>query len=70
MDYETLYNSGYLPERYYNQLNKKTPQENYKRIKIGKQRKNESFIEGIMKQFLYKTLKELMKELLPKEINF
>ena len=70
MDYNTLYESGYLPERYYNQLNNKTPQDNYnKRFKIGRKRKKEGFIEGMLKMFLYKTMQDLLKELLPKEIK-
>ena len=39
-----LYESGYLPERYYNQLNGKTAQENYKRLKMNGKKKNEDFI--------------------------
>ena len=70
MDIETLYESGYLPEIYYNQLNNKTPHENYnKRFKIGRKRKKEGFIEGMLKMFLYKTMQDLLKELLPKEIK-
>ena len=69
MDIETLYESGYLPERYYNQQNKKSKEENYKRFKISKSKKKEGFIEGMLKMFLYKTMQDLLKELLPKEIK-
>ena len=68
MDIDELHQSRKLPTRYYNQLNK-TPQKNYKNFKIGKKRNNESIIQAMMKQFLYQTLKELLKELLPKEIK-
>ena len=71
MDLEALHEMGYLPTRYYNQMNKKSTQENYKRqrLKIGKKKKNEDFIQMMLRQFLYQTMKELLKELLPKEIK-
>ncbi len=41
---EDLHESGYLPTRYYNQMNGKTAQENYRRIKMSRRKKNEDFI--------------------------
>ena len=64
MDIETLYESGYLPTRYYNQLNNKTPQENYKRLKIGKNKKNESFLLSLIENTLSATMKTALDEIL------
>lgn len=62
-----LYESGYLPERYYNQLNGKTAQENYKRLKMSRHKKNDnfilSFIEGMLSATMKAALNEIFKEL-------
>ena len=63
MDIETLYESGYLPTRYYNQLNNKPPQENYKRLKIGKNKKNESFLLSLIENTLSATMKTALDEI-------
>ena len=63
MDIETLYESGYLPERYYNQLNNKTPQENYKRFRIGKKKKNESFLLSLVENSLKATVQAALNEI-------
>ena len=63
MDIETLYESGYLPEKYYNQLNDKTPQENYKRFKIGKKKKNESFLLSLVENSLKATVLSALNEI-------
>ncbi len=63
MDIETLYESGYLPEIYYNQLNDKTPQENYKRFKIGKKRKNYSFLLSLIENSLKATMQTALNEI-------
>lgn len=41
---DELYDRGLMPERYYNQLNGKTAQENYTRIKMKKKKEQEGFI--------------------------
>ena len=64
MDIETLYESGYLPTRYYNQLNKKSKEENYKRMKIGKNKKNESFLLSLIENTLSATMKTALDEIL------
>jgi hypothetical protein len=56
-DIESLHNRGVLPDRYYYQLNGKTPQENFElqRKKIYKElqsRKEESFIISIIEKML------------------
>lgn len=63
MDIENLYESGYLPEKYYNQLNDKTPQENYKRFKIGKNRKKESFLLSLVENSLKATVQAALNEI-------
>lgn len=49
---DDLYNMGYMPEHFYNQLNGKSAQENYRRIVMNRQKKNKgillSFIEGML----------------------
>lgn len=50
MDSTELYEAGYLPEMYYNQINKKSAQENYnRRFKKFSKRKNESYIEAFLR---------------------
>ena len=63
MDIETLYESGYLPERYYNQLNNKTPQENYKKVRIGKKKRNESFLLSLVENSLKATVQSALNEI-------
>lgn len=63
MDIENLYESGYLPEKYYNQLNNKTPQENYKKFKIGKNRKKESFLLSLVENSLKATVQAALNEI-------
>ena len=63
MDIETLYESGYLPEKYYNQLNDKTPQENYKKFKIGKKKKNEIFLLSLVENSLKATVLSALNEI-------
>ena len=49
---DDLYNRGLMPEHFYNQLNSKSAQENYRRIVMNRQKKNKgillSFIEGML----------------------
>ena len=40
-DIEELHESGKMPTRYYNQLNRKSAQENYNKLLIKRQKKNE-----------------------------
>lgn len=62
-----LHESGYLPTRYYNQLNGKTAQENYKRLKMSRKKKDEniilSFIQGMLHETMKAALNEIFKEL-------
>lgn len=41
---DELHANGDLPTRYYNQLNGKSAQENYRRIKMSRRKKNDDFI--------------------------
>lgn len=45
---ERLYQEGKIPDRYYYQMNGKSAEENYRRIKISK-KKNYNFFLEIMK---------------------
>lgn len=66
MNYEMIesnYESGLLPERYYNQLNNKSPQENYRRRKA-KYDKRRSFLENLITNMLRASLEATLKELL------
>ena len=63
MDIETLYESGYLPEIYYNQLKNKTPQENYKKFKIGKNTKKDSFLLSLIQNSLKATMEIALNEI-------
>lgn len=64
-----LHESGYLPTRYYNQLNGKTAQENYKRLKMSRHKKNESFIMSFIQGMLHETMKAALNEIF-KELRF
>lgn len=64
-----LYESGYLPTRYYNQLNGKTAQENYKRLKMSRKKKDENIILSFIQGMLHETMKAAMNEIF-KELRF
>lgn len=59
---EFLYDRGYLPERYYRQLNTKTPQQNYDEQKRQQQKKIESQKEAerAEKEFLLRMEEEFI----------
>ena len=61
---EDLYEMGKIPERYYNQLNGKTAEENYMRIKRNRQKKNESFIFSVIKETMGSVLNSALNEIL------
>lgn len=58
-----LYESGQMPERYYNQLNGKTAQENYKRLKMSRHKKNDNFILSFIESMLSATMKAALNEI-------
>lgn len=60
---DDLYESGKIPDRYYNQLNGRTAQENYKRFKIKKKKKNESIIFSIIQESLNTVMKTALDEI-------
>jgi hypothetical protein len=60
---EHLHEIGKLPERYYNQLNGKTAQENYNRIRLSKKKKNDSFILSFIEGMLSATVKAALDEI-------
>lgn len=73
MDMDMLeynYASGRTPERYYNQLNKKSGQENYRRLSLKRKKKKkyfsllESFVLSVLRTSLQKTLNELLDEII------
>lgn len=66
---DDLHASGALPTRYYNQLNGKTAQENYKRLKMSRHKKNESFIMSFIQAMLHETMKAALNEIF-KELRF
>lgn len=49
---DDLHASGYLPTRYYNQMNGKSAQENYKRYKISRHKKDDNFILSFVESML------------------
>lgn len=61
-----------MPDRYYNQLNGKTADENYreekqKRLRLSKKKMTlETFVIGLMRACLEESLREIMKEIIPK----
>lgn len=60
---EQLHESGKMPTRYYNQLNGKTAQENYNRIRLNKKKKNDSFILSFIEGMLSATVKTALDEI-------
>ncbi len=62
---DNLHESGYLPTRYYNQMNGKSAQENYKRYKTSRKKKDEniilSFIQGMLSATVKAALDEIFK---------
>lgn len=52
-----------MPEHFYNQLNGKSAQENYRRIVMNRQKKNKgillSFIEGMLQETVKTALNEI-----------
>lgn len=63
-DMEQLHESGKLPTRYYNQLNGKTEQENYNRIRLNNKKKKDSFILSFIEGMLSATVKTALDEIL------
>lgn len=61
---EFYYERGNLPDRYYNQLNGKTPQENYRLSK----KKNSNFFLEVLKRSLRITIMKALDEIL-KSLN-
>lgn len=62
---EYFYNSGKMPLRYYNQLNGKTAQENYNKLKnSSKPKQDESFIMYLVRNSLQATIKTALDEIL------
>ena len=59
---EYYYEKNKIPERYYNQLNKKTAQQNYRKSKKNKDGFLFSLIKDTLRITLNKALKELLKE--------
>lgn len=65
------YESGYMPDRYYYQLNGKSAQENYrdmqnKRFNIKKKKSSlEDIVFNLMRACLDTALKEIMQEIIP-----
>ena len=62
-DIEELHESGYLPTRYYNQLNGKTAQENYNKSRARKKKKDESFVMYLIQNMLSATVKTALDEI-------
>lgn len=66
------YDSGKLPERYYNQLNGKTADQNYreyknKRFKLSRKKFSlEDFVMNLLRASLDVALNEIMDSILPK----
>ena len=52
-----------MPLNYYNQLNKKTAQENYNKIILNRQKKNESFFITVIKNSLKPTVEQALNEI-------
>lgn len=63
---EYYYSTGQLPDRYYNQMNGKSAQENYnnQKIKRGRYDKKKSFLENLIINMLRASLEITMKEVL------
>lgn len=59
---EFYYETGKLPDRYYNQLNGKSAQKNYISIKKKKSNFFLDFIKNTMRLTLMRILNELLKE--------
>ena len=66
------HSTGKMPDRYYNQLNGLSADDNYRREKqrrfnISKKKFNffEDFVLGLMRACLSKALKEIMDEIIP-----
>lgn len=71
---EYYHDNGYMPDRYYYQLNGKSAQENYndwknKRFRISKKEFSfmEDFVFAMVKSCLDVALKEVMDGLIPKK---
>lgn len=71
---EYYHDNGYLPDRYYYQLNGKSAQENYtdqkrSRFRLGKKQFSffEDFLMAMVKSCLEVALKEVMDGLIPKK---
>ena len=61
---EYYYASGYLPDRYYNQLNEKPADENYReqvKKRSGRYNKNKSFLENFVINLLNSSLYVVLK---------
>ena len=61
---DDLYETGKIPERYYNQLNGKNTQENYIRIKRNKKKNKEGFLFSIFKETMFSVLDSALNEIL------
>ena len=71
---EYYHDNGYMPDRYYYQLNKKSAQDNYReqknrRFRLGKKSFSffEDFVMAMVQSCLEVALKEVMDGLLPKK---
>lgn len=66
---EYLHKNGYMPDRYYNQLNNKSIQENYNNAIMERNRQNSErlykTIEAALQPTLEKALNEILQYLKP-----
>ena len=54
---------GTLPDKFWYQLNGKSAQENYRRLKMSRHKKNESFIMSFIQGMLHETMKAALNEI-------
>ena len=66
---EYLHDTGEMPDWIYYQQNGKTAQENYRRLKMSRHKKNESFIMSFIQGMLHETMKAALNEIF-KELRF
>ena len=60
---DDLHASGKLPTRYYNQMNGKSAQENYRHYKMSRHKKNDNFILSFIQGMLSATMKAALDEI-------